>query len=73
MYEATDKYLRNASADELNTARPMMTWGNKEKVLVPAQVFMRTLTHIYQHQGQVAAMCRLLGKPIPPGLDYPIT
>lgn len=73
VYSATAQYLRGASPDELNTARPMMTWGNKEKVLIPAQVFMRTLTHIYHHQGQVAAMCRILGKPIEPGMDYPIT
>jgi uncharacterized damage-inducible protein DinB len=33
---------------------------------------MRTMTHIYHHQGQVTAMCRLLGRPVN-GLDYPIT
>jgi len=31
---------------------------------------MRTLTHFFHHQGQIAAMCRLLGKPVS-GLDYP--
>jgi len=35
-------------------------------------VFARTLVHIYHHMGQVAAMCRLLGKPTQ-GLDFPIT
>ncbi len=73
VYLITDKYLLTASEKELNTARPMMTWGNKEKVLIPAHVFLRTLTHIYHHQGQIAAICRLMGKPIEPGLDYPIT
>jgi uncharacterized damage-inducible protein DinB len=33
---------------------------------------MRTITHIYHHQGQVAAMFRLLGSPSP-GFNYPIT
>ena len=71
-FDITGNYFNNASSAELNNARPMMTWGNKEKVLVPAQVFMRTLTHAYQHQGQIMAMCRILGKPVPAGLDYPI-
>jgi uncharacterized damage-inducible protein DinB len=35
-----------------------------------AHVFMRTLTHIYHHQGQIVAMCRL-GKPTA-AMDYPI-
>lgn len=71
VYAMTDAYLRGASAQELNTSRPMMTWDNQERVLIPAHVFMRTLTHLYHHQGQVAGMCRLLGKPAK-GLDYPI-
>jgi len=72
VFAATEDYLRSALVEELNTARPMMTWGNKEKVLIPAHVFIRTQTHLYQHQGQIAAMCRLLGKPTAPGMDYPI-
>ena len=68
---ATAAYLRDATPVELNTPRPMLTWGDRTRELTPAHVFMRTLTHIYQHQGQVVAMCRLLGKPVG-GLDYPI-
>ncbi len=67
-----ESYLQTASADELNTPRPMITWGNKERVLIPAHVFLRTQMHIYHHHGKVSAMCRLMGKPIPPGMDYPI-
>jgi uncharacterized damage-inducible protein DinB len=66
-----ERYLSAASTEELISARPMTTWGNIEKVLIPAHVVIRTLTHMYHHQGQVAAMCRLLGKPIEPGMDYP--
>jgi len=69
--QITEQYLNAASPEELNSARPMITWGNVERVLIPAHVVIRTLTHLYQHQGQVAAMCRLLGKPIEPGMDYP--
>ena len=72
VFKATEFYLEASAEEELNTARPMMTWGNREKVLVPAQVLIRTQAHLYQHQGQVTAMCRLLGRPIN-GLDYPIT
>lgn len=73
VHSATEQYLRTVSAEDLSTARPMITWGNNEKILIPAQVFMRTLTHIYHHIGQIAAMCRLMGHPIEQGMDYPIT
>jgi uncharacterized damage-inducible protein DinB len=72
VFANTAAYLRTAAAGELNTARNMLTWGNKERVLMPAHVFLRTQMHIYHHQGQVLAMCRLLGKPTS-GLDFPIT
>lgn len=68
----TVEYLNNADEGELNTPRPMTTFGGHERELVPAHIILRTQTHIFQHQGQVAAMSRLLGKPIPPGLDFPI-
>ena len=68
----TDAYLRQATEAELNTAREMLTWPDKMRLLVPAHVFLRTLTHIYQHQGQVLALCRLLGRPGPAGLDFPL-
>lgn len=71
VFVKTETYLRAASDNELNTPRPMTTWGGREQVLVPAHVFLRTFTHLYHHQGQVAAMCRLLGHPSP-GADYPI-
>jgi uncharacterized damage-inducible protein DinB len=71
VFAATQAHLKAATVEQLDTARPMMTWGNKEKVLRPSHVITRTQTHIYQHQGQVLAMCRLFGKPCN-GLDYPI-
>lgn len=71
VFSVTAEYLRAASVEELNTARSMKTWGNKERILTPAHVIIRTLTHLYHHQGQIVAMCSLLGKPAP-GMDYPI-
>ena len=34
---------------------------------------MRVVTHIFNHQGQVLAMCRTMGKPNDThDLDYPL-
>lgn len=71
VFASTDAYLSGSDLEELNTARPMTTWGNAEKLLTPAHVVIRTQTHLYHHQGQVTAMCRQLGKPCQ-GLDFPI-
>jgi uncharacterized damage-inducible protein DinB len=36
-------------------------------------VIMRVVTHIFNHEGQVLAMCRSMGKPnVPIDLDYPV-
>jgi uncharacterized damage-inducible protein DinB len=67
----TDGYLSTASLEELNTARPMLTWQGRERILLPAHVIMRIVTHLYQHQGQVLAMCRLMNNPAE-GMDFPI-
>jgi uncharacterized damage-inducible protein DinB len=71
-YAETEGYLRSASPDELNTPRKMITDPNKERILMPARVIMRIQTHIYHHNGQIMTICRLLGKPAGPGLDFPI-
>jgi len=70
--QATRAYLDEASDEELNTAQTMTTWGGHENTLVPAHVIMRTQTHLFHHLGQVAAMCRVLGHPIPSGMDFPL-
>ncbi len=69
---AAESYLREASPAELNGAREMLTWQGDKRVLVPALIILRTQMHIYQHQGQIVAMCRLLENPCPPGLDFPL-
>jgi uncharacterized damage-inducible protein DinB len=70
--EMTNDYLRGASDEELNTPRTMTVWGGAQHELMPARVFLRTLTHVYHHHGQVLAMCRILGRPGEPGMDFPI-
>lgn len=66
-----ERYLRESSPEEFGTPREMITWGGNKKRLVPAHVIIRTQVHIYHHQGQILAMCRLIGKPAN-GSDYPI-
>ena len=69
---ATRAYLRATSERELGTAREVTTWGDRRVTVVPAHVLLRTQTHVFHHKGQVASMCRLLGRPVPQGLDYPV-
>jgi uncharacterized damage-inducible protein DinB len=72
IFRMTEEYLRAASMAELSTPRKMLTWQNIERTLMPAHVIMRTVTHLYQHQGQIMAICRMLGKPVEAGMDFPI-
>jgi uncharacterized damage-inducible protein DinB len=70
---ATRAYLDTASEAELNRAREMTTDPGQTRVLRPADVIMRVVTHIFNHEGQVLAMCRTLGKPNDTvDLDYPL-
>lgn len=59
----TRAYLDGASAAELNTARVMISDPGEQRVLKPADVILRVVTHVFSHQGQILAMCRTLGKP----------
>lgn len=70
----TRSYLDGASEAELNTLRAMISDPGRTRVLRPADVIMRIVTHIFNHQGQVLAMCRTIGKPNDTrDLDYPIS
>ena len=69
----TQDYLGGATEAELNAPREMISDPGKTRVLRPADVILRVVTHIFNHQGQVLAMCRVLGKPnTVHDLDYPI-
>ena len=51
----------------------MISDPGETRLLRPADVIMRIVTHIFNHQGQVLAMCRALGKPNEQiDLDYPL-
>lgn len=69
----TQGYLAGASVEELNTRRVMTSDPGETRVLRPADVILRIVTHVFSHQGQVLAMCRALGKPNETiDLDYPL-
>jgi uncharacterized damage-inducible protein DinB len=69
----TRRYLAQASPAELNTPRTMVSDPGETRVLRPADVLLRIVTHVFNHQGQVLAMCRTLGKPNEViDLDYPL-
>lgn len=71
---ATRAYLEGATEAELNTPRTMTSDPGETRVLTPADVILRIVTHVFNHQGQVLAMCRTLGSPNETiDLDYPIT
>ena len=70
---ATRSYLDRASEAELNSRREMISDPGQTRLLRPADVIMRVVTHIFNHQGQVLAMCRTIGKPNDKhDLDYPV-
>jgi uncharacterized damage-inducible protein DinB len=70
---ATRTYLERASDAELNSPREMISDPGETRLLRPADVIMRIVTHIFNHQGQVLAMCRSIGKPNDHvDLDYPV-
>ena len=70
---ATRAYLDGAGEAELNSPRQMVSDPGRTRLLRPADVIMRVVTHIFNHQGQVLAMCRTIGKPNDThDLDYPV-
>jgi uncharacterized damage-inducible protein DinB len=70
---ATRSYLDRASDAELNSRREMISDPGQTRLLRPADVIMRVVTHIFNHQGQVLAMCRTIGQPNDKqDLDYPV-
>jgi uncharacterized damage-inducible protein DinB len=69
----TRAYLGDATGAELNTPRLMISDPGQTRLLRPADVIVRVVTHIFNHQGQVLAMCRSMGKPNETvDMDYPV-
>lgn len=70
--QSTRDYIESTSVAELNARRERTVFLGNRVALIPAQIVMRTQTHLFQHFGQISAICRLLGKPIPDGFDFPL-
>jgi uncharacterized damage-inducible protein DinB len=69
----TRSYLEGATDSEVNSRRTMISDPGQTRVLRPADVIVRVVTHIFNHQGQVLAMCRAMGRPNERhDLDYPV-
>jgi uncharacterized damage-inducible protein DinB len=69
----TRSYLQKATEADVNARREMISDPGQTRRLRPADVILRVVTHIFNHQGQVLAMCRALGKPNERhDLDYPV-
>jgi len=69
----TRSYLERAHEAELSQPRVMISDPGETRLLRPADVIMRLVTHIFNHQGQILAMCRAIGKPNDEiDLDYPM-
>lgn len=68
----TRELIGRANDEWLTTPAPFMAWPGEERMLQPQHVLMRVITHNFQHRGQIAAMCRLQGHPVPQGLDFPL-
>jgi uncharacterized damage-inducible protein DinB len=70
---ATRSYLETASELELNSTRQMIRDPGQTRLLRPADVILRVVTHIFNHQGQILAMCRTIGRPNNSvDVDYPV-
>jgi uncharacterized damage-inducible protein DinB len=70
---ATRAYLEHATEAELNATRQMISDPGRTRLLRPADVILRVVTHIFSHQGQILAMCRAIGKPNNHyDVDYPL-
>lgn len=67
----TQRWIGAQNEASLDTPRAMSVFGGTSHVLVPAHVILRVTTHVFHHQGQCAAMCRVLGRPVS-GLDFPL-
>ena len=62
---ATQAYLQTLTEDQLNATleRTPADWVGP--VRSPAFILQHICTHAFHHKGQIAAMCRILGHPLP--------
>lgn len=66
------RVIEERSDQRLNAPVAMTLFNGSTHDLSPAHVILRTLTHWYQHQGEIMSMLRLLDVRKPEGSDFPI-
>jgi uncharacterized damage-inducible protein DinB len=65
------EHLSGLDNELLNRPREFLTWPSNRRILHPAMIMLRIVTHHFHHRGQVMSMCRILGKPCP-GANFPL-
>ena len=68
----TRSWLEGMPDARLATPALFKQYGGREATFAPAYAVLRTQTHAFHHIGQVTAMLRAFGHPVPPGLDFPM-
>jgi len=63
--QATRAYLNDLSEDQLNSmlAKRPSDWGGELRS--PAFILLHVITHAFHHKGQIVAMLRIVGYPVP--------
>ena len=60
----TEDYLSSLTDEQVNTETELRFPGGEYAVRTPALLLHHVFTHAFHHKGQIAAMCRALGRPI---------
>ncbi len=68
----TRAYIGGLTDAQASAPTSVTQWNGKTIDVVPAHVVLRTQTHAYQHQGEIATMLRQLGHGFPSMLDFPL-
>ncbi len=68
----TRAQIESLSDEQASAPLEITKWNGEKAEVVPAHVLLRTQTHFYQHQGEIASMLRQLGHTFPPMLDFPL-
>jgi uncharacterized damage-inducible protein DinB len=63
--QSTHAYLSALTDQQLNADTELRFSDGDFAVRTPALILHHVLTHAFHHKGQIAAMCRTLGRPAP--------
>jgi uncharacterized damage-inducible protein DinB len=63
--DRTLEYLAGLTEQQLNSAAELNFPDGDHAVRTPALILHHVFTHAFHHKGQIVAMCRELGHPVP--------